>query len=126
MSGFLAARGHWDQSAALHQSALAAARRADDRLGEADALAGLGFVQREMGDYPAAAASLARATAIYGDLGDRPGHAHALIELGFLDVLTGDYPAAAASYQQALTLARGATDRLGRQPRSTTWAWCST
>jgi len=32
MSGFLAARGHWDQSAALHQGALAAARRADDRL----------------------------------------------------------------------------------------------
>ena len=38
MSGFLAARGHWDQSAALHQSALAAARQAGDRLGEADAL----------------------------------------------------------------------------------------
>ena len=112
ISGFLAARGHWDQSAALHQSALAAARRADDRLGEADALAELGFVQLEMGDYPAAAASLAQATAIYGDLGDRPGHAHALIELGFLDVLTGDYPAAAASYQQALALARGASDRL--------------
>ncbi len=112
ISGFLAARGHWDQSAALHQSALAAARRADDRLGEADALAELGFVQLEMGDYPAAAASLAQATAIYGNLGDRPGHAHALIELGFLDVLTGDYPAAAASYQQALALARGASDRL--------------
>ncbi len=112
ISGFLAARGHWDQSAALHQGALAAARRADDRLGEADALAELGFVQLEMGDYPAAAASLAQATAIYGDLGDRPGHAHALIELGFLDVLTGDYPAAAACYQQALALARGASDRL--------------
>ncbi len=112
ISGFLAARGHWDQSAALHQGALAAARHADDRLGEADALAELGFVQLEMGDYPAAAASLARATAIYGDLGDRPGHAHALIELGFLEVLTGDYPAAAASYQQALALARSASDRL--------------
>jgi hypothetical protein len=28
MNGFLAARGHWDQSAALHRTALAAARRA--------------------------------------------------------------------------------------------------
>ncbi len=61
LSGFLAARGHWDQSTALHEGALAAARRADDRLGQADAHAGLGNVQREMGDYPAAAASLARA-----------------------------------------------------------------
>jgi tetratricopeptide (TPR) repeat protein/transcriptional regulator with XRE-family HTH domain len=113
MSGFLAARGHWDQSAALHQGALAAARRADDRLGQADAHAGLGFVQREIGDYPAAAASLAQAMTTYADLGDRPGHAHVLIELGFLGVVTGDYRAAAASYQQALALARSATDRLG-------------
>jgi tetratricopeptide (TPR) repeat protein/transcriptional regulator with XRE-family HTH domain len=112
MSGFLAARGHWDQSAALHQGALSAARRADDPLGEADVLLQLGALQRETGDYPAAAASLAQARAIYGDVGDRVGHAHALIDLGFLDVLTGDYPAAAASQQQALTLARSASDRL--------------
>jgi hypothetical protein len=58
------ARGHWDQSAALHRTALAAARRAGDRLGEADTLAELGIVQRETGDYPAATASLARALAL--------------------------------------------------------------
>jgi tetratricopeptide (TPR) repeat protein/transcriptional regulator with XRE-family HTH domain len=112
MSGFLAARGHWDQSAALHQTALAAARRAGDRLGEADTLGGLGVWQRETGDYPAAAASLAQAPAIYGDLGDGPGQAYALNELGALHVLTGDYPAAAASHQQALALARSASDPL--------------
>jgi tetratricopeptide (TPR) repeat protein/transcriptional regulator with XRE-family HTH domain len=112
MSGFLAARGHWDQSAALHQGALAAARRADDRLGEADVLVQLGALQRETGDYPAAAASLDQAMAIYGDLDDQPGHAHALIDLGFLEVLTGDYPAAAATHQQALALARRASDPL--------------
>jgi hypothetical protein len=33
MSGFLAARGYWDQSAALHRHALTAARQAGDRLG---------------------------------------------------------------------------------------------
>ena len=112
ISGFLAARGHWDESAALHQGALAAARQAGDRLGEADALAELGYVRREMESYPAAAASLAQAIAIYGDLDDRPSHAHALIELGFMHTLTGDYPAAAAHYQQALALARAAGDRL--------------
>src|SRR5262249_29056264 len=61
MSGFLAARGPWDQSAALHQSALAAARQAGDRLGEADTLSTLGGLQRDTGDYPAAAASLDQA-----------------------------------------------------------------
>ena len=104
MSGFQAVRGHWDQSAALHQSALASARQAGDRLGEADTLAGLGTLQRETGDYPAAAASLAQALAVCSDLGDGPGQAYALMELGFLHVLTGDYPAAAASHQQALAL----------------------
>jgi tetratricopeptide (TPR) repeat protein len=112
MSGFLAARGHWDQSAALNQTALAAARRAGDRLGEADTLAGLGVMQRETGDYPAAAASLAQAPAIYADLGDGPGQAYALNELGALRTLAGNYPAAAALHQQALALARGASDRL--------------
>jgi tetratricopeptide (TPR) repeat protein/transcriptional regulator with XRE-family HTH domain len=112
MSGFLTARGHWDESAALHQTALTAARRAGDRLGEADTLTELGIVQRETCDYPVAAASLARALALYGDAGDLPGQANVLNQLGFLHVLTGDYRAAVESQQQALALARSAGDRL--------------
>ena len=112
MSGFLTARGHWDQSAAVHRTALAAARRAGDRLGEADTLTELGIVQRETGDYPAATASLAQALALYGDAGDLPGQANVLNQLGFLHVLTGDYQHAMASQQQALALARRAGDRL--------------
>jgi tetratricopeptide (TPR) repeat protein len=112
VSGFLAARGHRDQSAALQQSALTAARQARDRLGEADTLGELGILQRETDDYAAATASLARALALYGEAGDLPGQAYALNQLGFLHVLTGDYPAAAASHQQALALARSASDRL--------------
>jgi tetratricopeptide (TPR) repeat protein/transcriptional regulator with XRE-family HTH domain len=112
MSGFLKARGHWDQSAALYRTALAAARRAGDRLGEADTLAELGIVQRETGYFPAARGSLSRALALYGAAGDLPGQANVLNQLGFLHVLTGDYPAAVASQQQALTLARSAGDGL--------------
>jgi len=112
VGGFLIARGHWDQATALHRTALAAARRAGDRLGEADTLAELGIVQREAGDYPAATASWARARALYGDAGDLPGQANVLNQLGFLHLLTGDYPAAAASHDQALALACRAGDRL--------------
>ena len=111
MSGFLTARGYWDQSAALHQTALVAARQAGDRLGEADTLTELGVLRGETGDYPAAAATLTRAVALYGDAGDPPGQADALNQLGYLRVLTGDYPAATASTQQALALARSASDR---------------
>ena len=52
IGGFLAARGHWDQSAALHQTALAAARQAGDRLGEADTLGSWAILQRDTGDLP--------------------------------------------------------------------------
>ena len=114
MSGFLAAHGHWDQSAALHQSALAAARRAGDRLGEADTLSTLGALQRNTGDYLAAAASLAQALALYREAGDQPGQAWTLDQLGMLRALTGDYPVATASHQQALALFSALGDRPGQ------------
>ena len=113
MSGFMATRGHWDQSTALHQSALAAARQAGDQLGEADILTTLGVLQRNTGNYLAAAASLTQARALYRDAGDQPGQAYTLDQLGVLGALTGDYPAAAASHQQALALSRGLGSRRG-------------
>jgi tetratricopeptide (TPR) repeat protein/transcriptional regulator with XRE-family HTH domain len=111
MSGFLAVRGHWDQSAVLHQRALAAARQAGDQLGEADTLAMLGTLQRNTGNYRAAAASLTQALALYRDAGDQAGQAYVLDQMGFVRALTGDYPTAAESHQQALVLARRAGDR---------------
>ena len=75
ISGFLYARGHWDQSAALHRTALAAAGRAGDRPGQAGALNELGILHRATGDFPAAAASHRQALALYRGLGRpaRPG-----------------------------------------------------
>jgi tetratricopeptide (TPR) repeat protein/transcriptional regulator with XRE-family HTH domain len=111
VGGFLEVHGYADQSAALHQTALAAARQAGDRLGEADTLDRLGVLQGDAGDYLTAAISLAHAVALYGDAGDLPGQAHALNQLAYLHVLTADYPAGAASAQQALALARSVGDR---------------
>jgi tetratricopeptide (TPR) repeat protein len=114
MSGFLAARGHWDQSAALHRTALAAARRAGDRLGEADTLAELGVVQRETGDYPAATASLARALALYGDAGDLAARTRPR--------RNGRPPARpAAGARQTAPRARATARRCSPEPRQRTW-----
>jgi tetratricopeptide (TPR) repeat protein len=104
IGGFLAARGHWDQSAALHHSVLAAARQAGDRAGEADTLCTLGTLQRETGDYPAAAASHQQSLVLVRGLGDRRGQAWTLNGLALVQHLTGDYPAAAAGLRQALAL----------------------
>lgn len=104
MSGFLRVHGHWDQAAALHLAALAAARQADDRAGQASTLEQLGILEWLTGDYPAAAASLRQAMDLFRDLGEQLGQASVLNQLGTVQQLTGDYPAAAASQQQALAL----------------------
>ncbi len=114
ISGFLFAQGHWDQSAGLHQAALATARRAGDRAGQAGALNELGILQRATGDLPAAVASQRQALELYRGLGDRLGQAGALDNLGRVQRDTGDCPAAAASHQQALDLYRDLGHRAGQ------------
>ena len=114
MTGFLDARGHWDQALALHQGALAAARQAGDRPGQAQALNLLAGVQSKTGDHPAAAASATRALALYRDLGDRAGQAAALNGISVLHAMTGDYPAATATLRQALALYRDLGHRRGQ------------
>src|SRR5262249_62264563 len=109
---FLRGSGAWDQSAAFHRIALAAARQAGDGPGQALALRQLGILAWLTGDLPAAATSLTQAAALYGEAGDRPAQAYALAHLGVVQQLGGDYPAALASRQQALALARAAGDRL--------------
>jgi tetratricopeptide (TPR) repeat protein len=114
MSGFLHTHGHVDQAAMLHRTALAAARQAGDRAGQAAALRHLGIVHMLTGDYRSAAASLHQATAIFRDIKDRAGQAHSINNLGSVQQRAGDYPAAAASKQQALAIFRDAGDRLGQ------------
>ena len=112
LGDFLRAQGHWDQASALHRTALAAARQAGDGPGQALALRQLGILAWQMGDMPAATASLTQAVDLYREAGDRPGQAYALDHLGVVHTLTGDYRAAAATRQRALTLARGSGDLL--------------
>jgi DNA-binding XRE family transcriptional regulator len=114
MGGFLRARGHWDQAREQYQTALAAAREAADRPAQAGVLDELGLLQQLTSDYRAAAATLAEAIGLFGELGDLPGQAYALNHLGLVQVDQADYPAAAASHRRALALAHDAGDRGGR------------
>jgi tetratricopeptide (TPR) repeat protein/DNA-binding XRE family transcriptional regulator len=112
VGGFLRASGHWQQAAAQYQTALSAARRAEDLPGQAGTLDELGLLQQLTSDYPAATASLVQAVALYTELGDKPGQAYALNHLGLVHQDTGDYQAAAGCHQEALALARDANDPL--------------
>ena len=114
VSGFLHTHGHVDQAAVLHRTALAAARQAADRAGQAAALRHLGIVHMLTGDHRSAAASLRQAMGIFRDIEDRAGQAHSINNLGSVQQRTGDYLTAAASQQQALGIFRDAGDRLGQ------------
>ena len=114
VSGFLFTRGYWDQVIALQQTAVAAARRAGDRSGQAAALSQLCLAQALLGDAPAAAASQRQALALYRGLGDRRGQGDALHSLSLVHLRATDFPAAAAAARQALDLYREAGDRVGQ------------
>jgi tetratricopeptide (TPR) repeat protein/transcriptional regulator with XRE-family HTH domain len=113
MASFLALRGHFDQAFALHQTALAAARRVGDRPGQARALMLLSDVQFWTGDSAAGAAA-EQALALFRDLGDRAGQGDALNGLAMVHRLTGHYPAAVTCHQQALDLFRDLGDQQGQ------------
>jgi tetratricopeptide (TPR) repeat protein/DNA-binding XRE family transcriptional regulator len=114
ISHFLDGGGYWDQTIGLYQTALAAARRADDRHGQADALNRLAIFQTVTGDVAAGAANQRQALALYRELGDRLGQGDALHTQGFVQQMGSDFPAAAASFEQALTRYREAGDQIGQ------------
>jgi tetratricopeptide (TPR) repeat protein/transcriptional regulator with XRE-family HTH domain len=114
MDGFLQTRGYWDQGLVMCQAALAAARRAGDRAGQARALMLLSPMHTMTEDVGAAAASADRALRLYRGLGDRAGQAAALQWIGFLHAATDDYPAAIAELRQALELFRDLGHRRGQ------------
>jgi tetratricopeptide (TPR) repeat protein len=69
-------------------------------------------VQRLTEDYPAAAASLTEALALYRDIGDRGGQAEALNSLGELLSRTSTSHRARDHHTQALAIARDIGDPL--------------
>jgi len=123
VGGFLRAQGQWDQAAALHQAAAAAARQAGDRHGQALALQQLGILSWMTGDPQTANTHLAHAADLYREVGDQPGQAYTLDHLGVVYQLSGDYPAALASRQQALVLARHSGDQLAEAVALTHLGW---
>jgi tetratricopeptide (TPR) repeat protein/transcriptional regulator with XRE-family HTH domain len=114
MANFLATGGHIDQALAVHTTALAAARQAGDRPGQARALMQLSGPQFRTGDRAATFAGTRRALELYRELGDQVGQASALNEQGFLHRVAGDYQSAVACHQQALELFRDLGNRGGQ------------
>jgi tetratricopeptide (TPR) repeat protein/transcriptional regulator with XRE-family HTH domain len=106
IAAFLQHEGSWQQAAALHQAAVAAAHGLGDRRGEAGACQDLGRVHYLTGDFQSAADLHERALAIYRDLGDLHGEANAICDLALVRHATGDYAAVADLHEWALATYR--------------------
>jgi tetratricopeptide (TPR) repeat protein/DNA-binding XRE family transcriptional regulator len=108
MQRFLSGHGHWGQAIALDKAAVRFAADANDGFRQACALSLLGFMQRMVEDYPAAADSLEQARRLFTNLGERLGQADALMNIGALKRTMADLPSAIKSQQAALALYREA------------------
>ncbi len=113
MHGFLRSQGHWSQALNIYRTVLEVARRTEDQLAEAGALADLGDMQMLTGDYQAAIATHQHALRLYRHGADRLGEANALNKLGTVQQAAGDSQAATVSLAMALDLHRSVNDRLG-------------
>ena len=89
--------------------ALDLARRAEDRLGEANVLQAIGDVQQFRDDRDGALGSYQQALALFREIGDRLGEANVLAALSRF-MIDSDPPQSQALLQQALTLREAIDD----------------
>jgi tetratricopeptide (TPR) repeat protein len=109
---FEAAQGH-------SQRALILARQSGDRIGQANALANLGYSQVAQGQsqlleaeqYETVLGYLEQGLALSEQVGDRPSQALCANSLGIAQLKLGQYAAAIASLEQGLQVARAIGDR---------------
>ncbi|MEH1130234.1 ATP-binding protein [Micromonospora sp. CPCC 206061] len=102
MTGYLRVAGPWDQATKLHQAAVLAADRAEDRGAQARALLDLGEVYRLTGRYLSAEHSLRQALDLFERAEDRRGVADTLTQMAHVQRRTGDHRGAADRLAQAV------------------------
>ncbi|MGN6794115.1 MAG: ATP-binding protein [Streptosporangiaceae bacterium] len=106
MAEFLHVQGRWRDAIALHKTAVAAARAADNPDSHARALQLMIHMQCQVGHFRAACANLNQALVLYRRLDDRAGQVDVLATLGLVANLTAEYPAALRYARKALRISR--------------------
>ena len=114
LTEYLARQGQWQDLAAIQRTALEAARKQDNRLGEALAHQGLGRAYPWLGRHAEASAHLQQAMSLFTNLGDPVGQAETHLIYSWL--LGGQNRPARALRRagQALALYRDAGLRAGQ------------
>jgi DNA-binding SARP family transcriptional activator len=107
------AHSHFDDWRRTHDTALAAARRSDDRVGEAAMLYSLGSLAMFEMRLEPARQLLAESIAMFTELGLEHGRAMTLRNQAIIDAMTGEAARAGQRYRSALEVFRQVGDRIG-------------
>jgi DNA-binding SARP family transcriptional activator len=124
MTPFLKLRAQWQDQAAIHLTALAAATRLGDTAGQAMSRRFLGDAYARLADYGEARAHLTACLELYRELGDRAGEARAHQSLGWLAVTQGRHDDALSHSEQALHLFQVIAHQAGQAQMLGNIGWC--
>jgi DNA-binding SARP family transcriptional activator/tetratricopeptide (TPR) repeat protein len=119
-------RGHWQDWAASHRTALEAAERLADRRAQTYLHRGIANAYRRLGNDHDARRHLSRALDLFGELGDHVGQAHTHLGLGIMSERAGDYRDSLGHAERSLALYRTAGDRTGQARALNAIGWCHT
>ncbi|WP_243727227.1 ATP-binding protein [Actinocrispum wychmicini] len=114
LHNYLRVSCEYEQALRIHHTALAAAERTQDRLGQATTLTYLGRVYYLRGDWTRAQQRHAHALQLFTDLGDQRGQANTLSDLGAVYYLPGEYERAQEVLAHALQLFTDLGDQRGQ------------
>nr|WBO82040.1 tetratricopeptide repeat protein [Streptomyces sp. SBE_14.2] len=118
--------GHWHDSAAAHERALAAARRAGSTHGQAVVHGCLAYAYMRLSRYEEVATHMRQALHLYETLGDVLGQAHTHRTLCWLRDEKGQYEQGLDHARRALELFTAASHRTGRARALNALGWfCS-
>lgn len=108
--GLFCIRSQWTEWIASHQTALAAAERAGDKVAMGQTLSGLGVAMQETGAYDSAVACYRRAIDLRRETGDVRAQANSLGNLAVVYAEMGQNDQAIACAEQAANLSRSTGD----------------
>jgi tetratricopeptide (TPR) repeat protein/transcriptional regulator with XRE-family HTH domain len=124
MASFLQIRGRWQDWAAVQRTALAAATRQGDNVGQALSGRLLAAACTYLGDHDEARSHYANSLTLYQRLGDRLGEARVHQNLVVLADRRGHYTDALGHAEQALHLFRAVGDKTGEAETLSNIGWC--
>lgn len=114
LHNYLRVSAAYEQALRIHHTALAAAERTHDRLGQATTLTYLGRVYYLQGDWEQAQQRHTHAHQLFTELGDQRGQANTLHDLGAVLCLPGHYERAQDVLDHALQLFADLGDQRGQ------------